>query len=146
MKSLLLFIPLLLASCSYTHEFGQIGPHRLYKVQLGSIAGSTQTMFGILNTNDNSIIWTTPIGGNGLIGAVGSGSGQAAAGWFIGKGLEKGNFSSSVNVNADSAATAQSAANSSSTATIPDPPPAPPIGLGPPFGSKQGWPRNPFHK
>lgn len=139
MKLLFLILPLI-AGCSYKYEFGQIGAHRLYKIQLGSIAGSTQTMFGILDTNTGTLTYTTPIGGNGVIGAVGSGTGQAAAGWFVGQGLEKGNFSSSVNQSgsasaAGGAASSSSEAVSHSSPVIHDPPTAPPITrTRPPYG------------
>lgn len=136
---------LLLCGCSYTHQFGQVGPHKLYKIQLGSLSGPSQTMIGMENTNTHEITFLSPMGGNGILSSVTVAGSIVAGSYFVGKGLEKSHGdSTTVNANSQAQATAdaQSASQSAPVINVPDGPPAPAIGIGPPFGSKQGFPRN----
>lgn len=123
MKYLFLF---LLCGCSYVHEFGQIGSHRLYKIQVGSLAAPGQTAIGMLDTNTGIVTFTSPIGGNGVVGSVVTAGGSVAMGYYIGKGLGKSGDQTTINTDLANEVTSNPVIN------IPDPPPAPPIRR-PPF-------------
>lgn len=118
----------LVSGCSYTHQFGQVGPHKMYKVQLGSISGPGQTMFALMNTNTGEVTFMSPMGGNGILSSVTVAGSIVAGSYFIGKGLEKSHGdSTTVNANAqaESAAQSQAEANNAPVINIPDPPQGP---------------------
>lgn len=122
MKALLLLLPLFISSCSYVHSFGQIGPHKLYKVQLGSIAAPGQTMVAMVDTNTGVVTFTAPIGGNGVIGSVVTSGGSVAMGYFIGKGL--GESGDNTTINAAASVLSNPVLNNAPVINVPDPPPA----------------------
>ena len=143
---------MLLCACSYTYPIGRIGDKEFYKVNLGSTFGPGQTMIVIRDTNNGALTYMNPIGGNGVLpSAVVAGS-IIGGSYYIGKGLEKSgdrttiNSSSSAQSAAQAAGEANAAATANPSVTVEDGPLAPPIGLGPPFGSRQGWPRNNWSK
>lgn len=145
MKYLLLILPLLAQSCSYTYPIGTIGAKKLIKVQAGSLSGPTQTMIAIVDTNSNEITFLSPMGGNGVLSSVTVAGSIVAGSYFIGKGLERSHGdTTTISTSSESTSQAQSEAIASSISTptviVPDPPPAGPMlpRTRPPYGRAIG--------
>ncbi len=132
-------ILLFLCGCSYTYPIGTIGNKKLTKVNLGSLFGPGQTMIAVEDTNTHEVTFMAPIGGNGILPSA------VVAGALVGGAalISRGDYGDTVSVNNSGGSPV---VNSAPVINIPDPPPAPPLpapsGIGPPFGSKQNFPRN----
>ncbi len=128
---------LLLCGCSYTYQIpGAIGSKRFYKVTSGGIFVPAQSVIVVHDTNTHEITFMSPAQGNGALPALTAAGGIVAGSYVLGSTLKPDK--TIVNQN--------SAAQSAPVVTVQDPLPGPiipaPDGVGPPFGSKQNFPRN----